>query len=205
MPLLSLTRYYFCGFVHPRASLYFQSNSTSSWTFFWGLIKKENGRKSIEQQKIWGILTITIQQLFFQLFFSICLNVLVFWDFQVKVASSHIRKRREKKRDGGMMDEVSSLRTGRNSVYCVFAVDCDDDLMDRIEKLYINSSCCCWTSRSIDVNKMMAKQISIDAIFLSVHINQIACDPSDILRCARQLDVHFYFFFTSHSIISLVN
>jgi hypothetical protein len=40
MPLLSssLTRDILCGFVHPRASLYFQSNSTS-WTFFWGLKK----------------------------------------------------------------------------------------------------------------------------------------------------------------------
>ena len=94
-----------------------------------------------------------------------------------------------------MMDEVSSLRTGRNSVYCVFAVDCDDDLMDRKENflLFINFSCC-WTSRSIDMNKMMAKQISIDAIFFNVYISIKLCVIHPILRCARQLDMNFYFF-----------
>lgn len=157
--------------------------------YYYSLLKKkENGRKSIEKQKnnLGNSYNYDTTFLCF-LFLSVSADfrrTSCFWGFQVDESHPHTSARGEKKRRG-MMDEVSSLRTGRNSVYCVFAVDCDDDLMDRKENflLYINSSCCCccWTSRSIDMNKMMAKQISIDAIFFKcVHINQIVCDPSDI-------------------------
>ena len=120
----------------------------------------------------------------------------VFLGFQVKVASSHIRKKREKKRRG-MMDEVSSL-LGRDTFGLLRVRGGLWWWFDGSERKlsYISILVVVVVGRQDELTqtKWWRNKFQSTPSF-KVYISIKLCVIHPILRCARQLDMHFYFFY----------